>query len=471
MSQFTFSSQLAAPAREVFAWHTRPGALQRLTPPWEKIRVLRQEGIRDGDLAVLELGPLQQKWVARHRDYIEGVQFVDEQLEGPFKSWMHTHRFEARNGAACVLEDRIDYELPLGRLGDAVAGDWIARTLARTFQYRHATLANDLERHNSAPRTPRTIVVSGASGLIGRQLCAFLATGGHRVKRLVRHPARGADEIFWDPPAGRIDDKGLAGADAVVHLAGAGVADGRWTAARKREILVSRVAGTQLLATALARLADKPAVLVSASAVGYYGSRLVDVDEGAPPGDDFLAEVCVAWEAAAGPARAAGIRVAHPRIGVVLTPAGGALGKMLPSFKLGLGATPGDGRNPLPWVALDDLLGAIHFALFHPALDGAFDVVAPDPRTLGELTETLGRTLGHPPHLHVPAAAVKLALGELAETVLGGARLHPHRLAAAGFRFAHPTLSGALAHLVGAEAAPALERQPAGAPRPGLPLP
>jgi uncharacterized protein (TIGR01777 family) len=447
MSQLIHSSQLAAPAREVFAWHTRPGALERLTPPWETIRIIRQEGVRDGDLALLELGPLRQKWVARHRDYIEGVQFVDEQLEGPFASWKHTHHFESRNGAGCVLEDRVEYELPLGKLGGAVAGDWIARTLKRTFQYRHTTLANDLARHDSAPRTPRTIVVSGASGLVGRQLCAFLSTGGHRVKRLVRHPARGAHEIFWDPSAGRIDEQALAGVDAVVHLAGAGVADERWTAARKREILDSRVDGTKLLARALAGLDRPPAVLLSASAVGYYGARLVDVDEAAPPGDDFLAGVCAAWEAAAQPARAAGIRVAHPRIGVVLTPAGGALAKLLPPFKLGLGATPGEGRNPVPWVALDDLLGAIHFALFHPAL------AAPDVVTMGELTAALGRTLGHPPQLRVPAAALRLLMGELAQTVLGGARLHPRRLAAAGFHFAHPTLPGALAHLLGAGAA------------------
>ena len=453
MTRFVQRSQLAAPAREVFAWHTRPGAFQRLMPPWEKVQILRQEGIRDGALAVLKLGPLQQTWVARHRDYVEGVQFVDEQLEGPFKRWVHTHHFEPRNGAACVLEDRIDYELPLGKLGGAVAGDWVARTLARTFQYRHTTLANDLERHNSAPRTSRTIAVSGASGLLGRALCAFLSTGGHRVKRLVRHAARDVDEISWDPPAGRIDERGLDGVDAVVHLAGAGVADARWTAARKREIRDSRVQGTTLLAAALARLERPPAVLVSASAVGYYGAKDVDVDERSAPGDDFLADVCVAWEAAADAARAAGIRVAHPRLGVVLTPAGGALAKMLPPFKVGLGATPGDGRNSVPWVALDDVLGALHFALFHPLLDGAFDVVAPDLVTMGELTQALGRTLGHPPHLHVPATALRLAMGELAQTVLGGARLHPRRLAAAGFHFAHPTLPAALAHLLGAQAA------------------
>ncbi|HEX4461255.1 MAG TPA: TIGR01777 family oxidoreductase [Polyangia bacterium] len=368
---------------------------------------------------------------------------------------MHAHHFEPRNGAACVLEDRIDYALPLGKLGRAVAGAWMARTLRRTFHYRHTTLANDLERHNSAPREPRTIVVSGASGLIGRALCAFLSTGGHRVKRLVRHVARGADEIFWDPRAGRIDDRALAAddVDAVVHLAGAGVADARWTAARKRELRDSRVHGTSLLASALARLERKPAVMVSASAVGYYGTRDREVDESSAPGADFLADVCVEWEAAADVARAAGIRVAHPRLGVVLTPAGGALATMLPPFKVGLGATPGDGRNPAPWVALDDVLGALHFAIFHPTLDGAFDVVAPDTVTMGELTHALGRTLGHPPHLRAPAAAIELALGEMASTVLGGARLHPRRLVAAGFHFAHPTLPAALAHLLGADAA------------------
>ncbi|MGZ3406201.1 MAG: TIGR01777 family oxidoreductase, partial [Polyangia bacterium] len=434
-----------------FDWHTRPGALERLSPPWESARLLRSDGIHDGDVAELRVGvgPVEQRWVARHRDFVDGVQFADEQVEGPFARWLHTHRFEPAGDSACTMIDHVEYALPLGGLGRAVAGGFVRRKLERMFEYRHATLASDLARHRSAPRAPLTVAVSGASGLIGRQLCAFLSTGGHRVVRLVRRTARGADEIAWDPAEGTIDGARLEGVDAVVHLAGANVGEGRWTAARKRELVDSRVLSTSLLARTLAACSKKPSVLVSASAIGWYGTRPDVVDERDGPGDDFLGELCVEWEAAAEPARAAGIRVAHPRLGIVLTPAGGALAKMLPPFKLGLGATLGDGAAPFSWVAPDDVLGALHFALFRPDFDGPFNVTAPSPTTQGELAAALGRALGHPPLLRLPGAALRLAVGEMAESVLGSARVLPSRLLAAGFRFGQPTLAGALDHVLG----------------------
>lgn len=448
---FEKRSLVALPAREVFDWHTRPGALERLSPPWESARLVRSDGIRDGDIAelVVSVGPVEQRWVARHRDYIDGVQFVDEQLEGPFARWRHTHRFEQHNGSACTMTDSVEYALPLGGLGRTFGGGFVRRKLERMFDYRHATLQSDLERHASAPRGPLTVVVSGATGLIGRALCAFLSTGGHRVLRLVRRAARGADEIAWDPAAGTIDAARLEGVDAVVHLAGANVGEGRWTAARKRELRDSRVLSTSLLARTLAACAQKPSVFVSSSAIGYYGTRTDTVDEKDAPGDDFLGALCVEWEAAAEPARAAGIRVAHPRTGIVLTPAGGALAKMLPPFKLGLGATLGDGAAPLSWVALDDVLGALHFLLYRRDLDGAFNVTAPAPTTQGELAATLGRALHRPSALRMPAAALRLALGEMAESVLGSARVLPSRLLAAGFRFHEPGLEGALERVLG----------------------
>jgi uncharacterized protein (TIGR01777 family) len=448
---FEKRSLVAASARAAFDWHTRPGALERLSPPWESARLVRSDGIRDGDVAELRVrvGPVERRWVARHRDFVDGVQFADEQIEGPFARWLHTHRFEPAGESACTMIDRVEYALPLGGLGRAVAGGFVARKLERMFDYRHATLADDLSRHASAPAAPLTIVVSGASGLIGRQLCAFLSTGGHRVLRLVRRAARGAGEIAWDPVAGTIDAARLEGVDAVVHLAGANVGDSRWTAARKRELIDSRVLPTSLLARTLAASTKRPAVLVSASAIGWYGTRPDTVDERAAAGDDFLAELCVQWEAAAEPARAAGIRVVHPRIGIVLTPAGGALAKMLPAFKLGLGATLGDGAAPLSWVGADDVLAALHFALFRRDLDGPFNLTAPSPTTQGGLAAALGSALGHPPSLRVPAAALRLAVGELAESVLGSAAVIPTQLCAAGFRFAYPTLAGALDHVLG----------------------
>lgn len=461
MTLYVHRSEVAAPARAVFDWHARPGALERLTPPWEAATLVRHDGIHDGDLAELRVavGPTTQRWVARHCDFVDGVQFVDEEVEGPFARWRHTHRFEPRGPDRCLVEDRVEYELPAGAVGRALGGGWVARKLERMFVWRHATLASDLAWHRAAPSAPRTIVVSGASGLIGRPLCAFLSTGGHRVRRLVRRPARGADEIAWDPAAGTIDANALEGADAVVHLAGAGIADERWSAARKRELRDSRVLGTALLARALAACARKPAVLVSASAIGWYGDRAEPVDESAARGSGFLADLCAEWEAAADAARDAGIRVVHPRLGIVLTAAGGALGKMLPAFRAGAGARLGNGRAPLSWVALDDVLGALHYAIFHLRHDGrgplagAVNVTAPSPTTQGGLADALGAALRRPVALRVPGALLRLGLGELADSLLGGAAVMPTQLVDSGFQFHFPSLSAALARYLGVSSA------------------
>lgn len=296
------------------------------------------------------------------------------------------------------------------------------------------------------------VVVSGASGLIGRALCASLSRDGHRVQRLVRRAAAAADEIAWDPPAGTIDGARLDGADAVVHLAGANVGDGRWTEARKRELRDSRVVSTDLLARTLAACTKKPRLLVSASATGYYGPRSDVVDERAPAGDDFLGRLCVEWEAAAGPARAAGIAVAHPRIAVVMDRQDGALRRMLPAFRLGAGATLGDGTAPLSWVALDDVVGAIAFAVDR-GLGGPFNVSSPHPTTMGELARTLGRVLHRPVLLRLPGALLRVALGEMSDSMLAGAAAIPTRLTEAGYRFQWPNLVDALAHALAVDSA------------------
>jgi uncharacterized protein (TIGR01777 family) len=298
------------------------------------------------------------------------------------------------------------------------------------------------------------VLVSGATGLIGAPLGARLAAAGHGVVPLVRR--RGAAGVYYDPARGEIDHAALAAAriDAAVHLGGAGVADRRWTAERKREIRDSRTAGTGLIAAALAALEPRPRVLVSASAVGFYGVRPPELreplDEDAPPGDDFLAEVCVAWEAAADPARAAGLRVAHPRFGVVLARDGGALARMLPPFRLGAGGPVGSGRQVMSWIALPDAVESIVFALENDALRGPFNATAPNPVTNAEFARTLGRVLGRPAVLPVPATVISLLFGEMGRVLLlGGQRVVPARLAAAGFRFRQPALEGALASLLG----------------------
>jgi uncharacterized protein len=444
-------SKIPADAAELFAWHERPGALARLTPPWEPVRVVSQEGtIHDGDRTVLELpvGPLSMKWEAVHSGYHAGREFSDEQVRGPFALWKHTHRVTPGTDGQSVYEDDLQYATPLGALGRAFGGAWVRRRLERMFVYRHHKLGLDLARHRLLGRRLR-IAVSGASGLVGTQLCAFLETGGHEVLRLVRSKAPGPSEIAWNPRTGTIDAAKLEGLDAVVHLAGENVG-ARWSAARKQRIVDSREQGTRLLAETLAHLQRPPRVWVSASAVGIYGYRGGEFDETGAPADDFLATVCQKWEAATEPAIRAGLRVVHSRFGVILTPSGGALGKLLLPFRMGVGGRIGNGRQVMSWIAIDDAIYAIHHAIANETLSGPINVVSPAAVTNAELTRALGRVLSRPTLFPVPAPIIKLALGEMGKSaLLGGATVRPRRLLESGFRFAHPELEDALRFLLG----------------------
>lgn len=295
------------------------------------------------------------------------------------------------------------------------------------------------------------IVVSGSTGLIGSALVQALEKDGHEVVRLVR---RRSDEddgtAWWDPAAGAIETSGLEGADAVVHLAGENIGTGRWSAERKRRIRDSRVDGTRLLSETLADLEDKPAALIAASAIGYYGNRGNEIlTEESGPGSGFLAELGVDWEEAAEPARAAGIRVVNLRIGIVLAADGGALAAMLPVFSLGLGGPLGSGSQYTSWIALDDLVRAIQFVLEDLEMEGPVNAVAPAPVTNKAFTRALGRVLGRPTILFVPSAALRLAFGEMAEeTLLASARVSPERLLKSEFSFRYPEVEGALRHVL-----------------------
>lgn len=455
MPTFEKTQPLPVDASTLYEWHARPGAFERLTPPWSDIeQVHHSGGIADGARRVMKLGagPVSMTWEALHRDHIAGEQFVDEQVRGPFRRWVHTHRFEERRPGHSWLVDHVDYQLPLGALGAMVGGARARAMLERIFAFRHRRTAEDLRRHAGASGR-LTVAITGASGLIGRALSAFLSTGGHRVLRLVRDPAQaGEDAVWWSPADGRIDAARLEGIDAVVHLAGESV-DGRWTQSKRRAIEASRVDGTDLLARALAGLDEPPRVLISASAVGWYGDtgdRVVDEDS--PAGDDFLAGVCQRWEAAASPARAAGIRTVNLRLGVVLDPAGGALPKMISAVRYGLASRLGSGQQWTSWVDLDDVLGAIHFALTHDGVDGPINVCSPQPVTNAELMGTIGAVLGRPTLVGVPAAAIELAVGAQAarQTALASQRVQPTRLQEAGFQYFYPDVCTSLQTKLGA---------------------
>jgi uncharacterized protein (TIGR01777 family) len=293
------------------------------------------------------------------------------------------------------------------------------------------------------------VAITGSTGMIGSALRRSLTADGHRVIGISRR-ASGPDDITWDPAAGKLDAAALKGVDAVVNLAGEGIADHRWSVEQRRKILESRVRGTELVASTLAGMASPPPVLVSGSAIGFYGDRGDQLlTEASEPGEGFLTEVCKAWEAATAPAAEAGIRVAVVRTGIVLTPAGGSLAKLLPLFRFGLGGRMGSGREWWSWIALDDEVGAIRFLLESP-VSGPVNLTAPAPVTNAELTRTLGKVLHRPTLVPVPSFGPKLLLGrELAEELLfSSARVTPRVLADAGYDFAHPDLEGALRSLL-----------------------
>ncbi|MFI1162978.1 TIGR01777 family oxidoreductase [Streptomyces sp. NPDC020801] len=289
------------------------------------------------------------------------------------------------------------------------------------------------------------IAVAGASGLIGSALVRSLVADGHEVVRLVRRSARSGDEVCWDPGGQYVDAGGLAGCDAVVNLAGAGVGDHRWTDEYKRTIRDSRVLGTAALAEAVASLDAPPRVFVGGSAIGIYGDtgdRAVDED--APPGDGFLPEVCVAWEEAAAPAQEAGVRTVFARTGLVVAREGGAWGRLFPLFKAGLGGRLGDGRQYWSFIALHDEVAALRHLIDTGSLSGPVNLTAPQPLTNREITAAMGRVLHRPTLFPVPAQVLRTVLGEMAADVLGSARVVPKRLLESGFSFAFPGIEEAV---------------------------
>lgn len=451
---FEKSLRLPVAAAEAFAWHERPGALDRLIPPWESVHVEdRGQGVRDGSVVKLiaRLGPLRLSWLAEHHDYDAGHSFRDTQRSGPFAAWEHLHRFESNSVGRGTLEDHIEYRLPGGSLGSLLGGSYIRKKIGRMFEYRHNTTHADLAAHAKYQGVgPMQIAITGSSGLVGSTLVPLLTTGGHAVTRLVRQDA-GEGDVAWNPQAEMFDASPLDGIDAVVHLAGENIAKSRWNARVKQRIRDSRVVATRRLCEGLAKMSTRPKVLVCASAIGFYGDRGDELlDEDSQAGSSFLAELVRDWEAATEPAAEAGIRVVNLRFGVILSPKDGALSKMLLPFKLGGGGRVGSGKQFWSWISIDDAAGAIHHALMTDSLAGPVNVVAPNPATNLEFTKTLGRVLRRPTIVPMPAFAARLALGEMAdELLLASSRVEAKRLLQSGYEFRQPTLEGALRHLLG----------------------
>lgn len=441
------TSVVDAPRDEVFAWHTRPGAFARLSPPWSPMRLASETDSLEDGRATLSL-PGGLRWVAEHQaeSYDPPRRFVDEIGSDGLASlparvavrWRHTHDFEEVGDHRTRVIDKVETPVP-------------ASALHSMFVYRHRQLADDLVAHGRAAASglaPSTVAVTGASGLVGTALSAFLSTGGHRVIRLVRGTPSGADERRWDPDAPAADL--LEGVDAVVHLAGASIA-GRFTDKHRKAIRDSRIGPTRRLAELAAR-AGGP-TLISASAIGYYGHERGDetLTESSERGEGFLADVVADWEDATSPAREGGARVVQVRTGIVQSPLGGTLRLMRPLFTAGLGGRLGDGRQWLPWIGIDDLVDVYHRALWDTTLSGPVNAVAPHPVRNSEYTKTLAHVLHRPALLPVPPLGPRVLLGAQGarELALASQRVVPSLLIEAGHPFRFPDLDPALRHLLG----------------------
>jgi len=458
--EFTYSTVVNAGLSEVFAWHSRPGAMTRLTPPWLPVRILQEasgpSSLRDGQ-AVLGL-PGGLRWVAVHQpaSYDPPNMFADELESCPLAavlSWRHRHQFapagEPGQDAerATLVTDTVDTTLP-------------GRMLRPMFAYRHQQLADDLAaqaRARSVCPDSLTIAVTGSGGLIGTALTALLTTGGHRVIRLVRRAPNNEGERQWQPeePAPTL----LSGVDALIHLAGASIG-GRFTPDRKREILQSRIVPTRRLAELAAAAADQKTpksaglqAFVTASAIGFYGPDRGEeiLTEASPRGEGFLADVVADWEDAAAPAAAAGIRAVQVRTGIVQTPRGGMLRLLSPLFTAGLGGRLGSGKQWLSWIGLDDLLDIYLRAVTDPHLSGPVNAVAPEPVRNLDYTRTLARVLHRPALLPVPAFGPRLLLGAegAAELAQASQYVRAEALIGAGHQFRQPHLEQALRHVFG----------------------
>jgi uncharacterized protein len=452
MPVFRSRIELDHPVEDVFAYHTRPGAFERLSPPWEGVRVLRKRGgIEPGGEVLLELrkGPARLRWALEHTQYEENRLFVDEQQgsQGPVAAWRHEHRFESLGAGRSALSDVVTFAPPLGKLGEVMGEAFISRSLARLFRFREVRLAEDLNLHArlkaALPDRPWIVAITGASGFLGSALRHVLTTGGHEVRVISRSPKA---DIPWDPALGLLEKEQIEGVDAVIHLAGESISGGRWTAAKKKAILDSRVHGTTLLARTLAALREPPAVFISGSAVGIYGDRGDELlTEMSPRGHGFLADVCDAWEAAAGVAADAGIRTVLLRTGVVLSPDGGVLGTMLPPFLMGVGGRVGSGRAFMPWIDRDDWLGLVIHAMVTREVSGPVNATAPIPVTQASFTDVLGRVLVRPTLLPLPSFAVRGLFGEMGQALLlEGQRAHPQVALENGFSFRRPDLEDSL---------------------------
>ncbi len=447
-------TKINAPIQRLFAWHERNGAVLRLTPPWAPLKMIARsgDGVQKGVKVIFKLSlfKIPMAWEAEHFDYQENKVFKDRQVKGPFSKWEHTHRFYPDGRHGSIMEDKVEFKLPFGWLSRPFYGV-AKKEFERMFAYRHRVLKYDLEHHVNRTEKKR-ILVSGAGGTIGSMLIPFLQTCGHEVIRLVRkNNDLSPGEYFWDPYKGILDLEAVGPIDAVINLNGVDISRGRWTERQKKRIIDSRIIPTRLLVDKMKDLDPKPEVFISSSAIGFYGEGNTAVlTETSNMGNCFISNVCRQWETASADAQKVGIRTVQLRIGVVLTPSGGALARMELPFKVGCGVRLAHGGQYMSWISMDDALSGILHILSNDKIQGPVNLTAPNPITNKDFSNTLAKVFSKRVFFTLPRFIALVLWGEMGkETLLTSALVRPEKLLENGFLFQHETLFPALKDLLG----------------------
>ena len=457
---FVHKAKFDANKKQIWDWYNSDGAFRRIMPEWEGIQPINAGRLVDGDETIfkVKMGPLRQKWVARHHSVVPGESFADRMIKGPFGAWNHHHEFESKSGQMTSVIDNVEYKLPLHIFTGWSAGFTVLPRMKQMFEFRSVRVANDLKQIQATAKLPRQrILVSGSTGMIGLQLCAFLEAAGHDVHRLLRPSTKLPSDVDstkvvkWNDLTGEILEGDMNGFDSIIHLAGAGIGDKRWSKKRLKLIRDSRIIPTENLAKIVAGLENPPKKMLCSSAIGFYGNRGTEVlDENSSAGNDMLSDLCKDWENASSAAKDAGINVIHLRTGIVMSPLGGALAKLLLPAKMGAGGPVGGGKQMQSWISLDDEIYAIHHLMMKEDSEGAYNLTAPNPVSQKQFAKTLGKVLRRPAFAPLPGFVIKMLFGQMGKKlVLEGQDVKPNRLLESGYEFTHSELESCLRSCLG----------------------
>ncbi|NGX39105.1 MAG: Epimerase family protein [Chlamydiae bacterium] len=437
-----FTSELDHPDSEVFDFLMKPAVVERLIPPWQKVRITSKTPSQTGCRLVMQvkIGPFWVNWITEHQSSEEEKCLTAIQVKGPFPVWKHISRIVSIDGGRSRLEEEIHFLSPFW-----MKRSWVEKRVRKMLKYRHETIAHDHAVYQRYPSPPLRILISGSHGFIGSALLPFLKNGGHEVVSLVRKKGEG---VFWNPKSEEHDPSDFEGFDVVIHLAGKNLASGLWTKAFKRQVFQSRCRDSWFLSQILSRTVRSPSTLISASAIGIYGNRGEEtLSEKSLPGEGFLANLCEQWERSFSSLEGKKTRLVHTRFGIVLSPGGGMLARLLPSLRLGLGAVLGSGKQWVSWIALDDLIYGLYALVTEKGAEGPFNLTAPHPERAKDFTRKLAKGLGRPCWLRIGESPLHFAFGAMAdEMLLSSAKALPEKLIGLGFRFHYPKMKDFMDH-------------------------